>query len=356
MAKTIKVFILVLCIGYAIAGCNRDNQVKLKSEWDVVSFGNEITWIDYAEWTAAAVADAFGCSGSCTSVILQSIITSLTNEVVEQIEAIGPDTILQLISSGESLELESATIKGGILSYDCWIDDCNCCSWGCGQALGIPCTGCSCQQCGSTRRDEPNHQQPYLAIRNKKFMSSIPITKLTEQQSLCTQQTINSIYCINAAGRLCRTKFKQVGIIGNSNSKNVVVLCTIDSSLHNINANEAERCISTDYQALISNGCVADSKRWCENNGYGGAAYIQEANGAQNELLVGCIKTVGTYLIQYDQLRSQCLDKPATDYLCITHLQTICKEKTHGNGNIGQVVEWGTNDVQVACYNTQVLQ
>ena len=162
--KHCLVFLIVI-LHYANAGCNRDNKAQLENEWNSVAFGNEVTWQDYAKWTAAAVADAFGCSGSCTTTVITSLLTSIGNEAIEQVQAIGIQTLFNLITSNQILELDSVTIKGGILSYDCWIDDCNCCSWNCGQF--IPCTGCSCQKCGSTRRDAPNIQQPYLAIRKK---------------------------------------------------------------------------------------------------------------------------------------------------------------------------------------------
>lgn len=134
-------------------------------EWDSVAFGKEVTWKDYAQWTAAAVADAFGCSGTCTTTIITSVLTSIGKEAVQQVQALGIQTLFNLITSGDILELDSVTIKGGILSYDCWIDDCKCCTWGCGQF--VPCSGCSCKRCGTIHRDAPNIQQPYIATRNK---------------------------------------------------------------------------------------------------------------------------------------------------------------------------------------------
>lgn len=242
MDKLLKLFLIVtLGINGVIAGCNRDSKTQLENEWDVVAFGTEITWQDYAKWTLAAVADGFGCTGSCTTAILQSVITSITNEVIKQVEALGQDALLKLITSGGTLEVDSATLKGGILSYDCWIDDCNCCEWSCGQLLGIPCTGCSCKQCGSTRRDEPNHQQPYVAIRNKKSVQNPP--QNPSQRATPVKCKLDSVECTTIESNRQLSTHTMTDSAIERCTVNIGQTCTYDTSRCTIYNNTCARYI-----------------------------------------------------------------------------------------------------------------
>lgn len=174
MAQKILFFIIVafVAITGVNAGCNRDSKATLLEKYDYrVSFGKEITWKDYATITVAAVADAFGCSSTCTTAVIDSILASLENTVKEQVKSIGMETLLQLISTRGYIETENARIDAGILTFQCTIEDNKCCVWPCKQrVLGVrvPCTGCSRSRCGYTSRPDINKQLPYIAITLKK--------------------------------------------------------------------------------------------------------------------------------------------------------------------------------------------
>lgn len=150
------------------AGCNRDSKATLLEKYNNrVSFGKEITWKDYATLTAAAVADAYGCSSACTQAVINSVIASLGDTVKTQVQSIGTDAILKLILNGGSINTKNARIDAGILTFKCTIEDNKCCKWKCKGNFGIPCTGCSRSRCGYYSRPDINKQLPYVAIMSK---------------------------------------------------------------------------------------------------------------------------------------------------------------------------------------------